>query len=42
MSWWWCVVTFVAGAIVGAVMTALIATDNDEFRKDSKRWWDDE
>ena len=42
MAWWWCIVTFIAGGLVGVVLTAVIAADNANFKKDNKRWWEDE
>ena len=41
MSWFWAPVMFVIGAIVGAVITAVIDYDNATLH-DRKRWWDDE
>lgn len=42
MSWVWAPVMFILGAIVGVVITALIAYDSFNVKEDRKRWWEDE
>ena len=39
-AWWWLVVMFFIGAVLGAMIMGICAYDN--MRRDGKKWWEDE
>ena len=42
VSWIWMPVMFLVGAIMGIIITSVIAYDNIEYYKNRKEWDEDE
>jgi len=40
VAWWWIPVFFSIGAVIGAILMAVCASNN--ARVDRRKWWEDE